>query len=167
MKALSIRQPWAHLIIHGGKDIENRTWNLKHRGPLLIHAGKGCTRKEYADAVEFCRSRGLPEPPPLAELHRGGIVGSVVVVDCVEDSDSPWLVGPFGIVLAQPEPLEFIPWKGQLGLFDVDLPLATDRKLWACCPGCEKKPSSVEPLPSGWWWDAKDSTWAWCPECWA
>ncbi|WP_245839042.1 ASCH domain-containing protein [Yersinia kristensenii] len=38
MKALSIRQPWAWLIVNGYKDIENRTWNTKCRGPVLIHA---------------------------------------------------------------------------------------------------------------------------------
>ena len=39
MKALSIRQPWAELIVAGLKDIENRTWRTDYRGPVLIHAG--------------------------------------------------------------------------------------------------------------------------------
>jgi hypothetical protein len=39
-KALSIRQPWAHLIVAGIKQIENRTWTTRYRGPLLIHAGQ-------------------------------------------------------------------------------------------------------------------------------
>ena len=26
MKALTIKQPWAWAILHGGKDIENRNW---------------------------------------------------------------------------------------------------------------------------------------------
>lgn len=122
MKTLSIRQPWAWLIVNGGKDIENRTWNLRYRGALLIHAGKGCTRREWETASLFCRIYGLPEPPPLKELHRGGIVGAVVVEDCVEESDSPWFVGPYGILLSNPKPVEFFPCKGQLGLFDVELP---------------------------------------------
>ena len=37
MKAISIRQPWAWLIVHGYQDVENRTWSTKHRGPILIH----------------------------------------------------------------------------------------------------------------------------------
>jgi hypothetical protein len=45
--ALSIRQPWAWLILHAGKDIENRDWPTKYRGPFLIHASKGMTRDEY------------------------------------------------------------------------------------------------------------------------
>ena len=39
MKALSIKQPWAWLIVNGFKDIENRTWRTKIRGEFLIHAG--------------------------------------------------------------------------------------------------------------------------------
>jgi len=37
--SLSIRQPWAWLIVQGHKPIENRTWPTTYRGPLLIHAG--------------------------------------------------------------------------------------------------------------------------------
>ena len=40
MKVLSVRQPWAWAIIHGGKDVENRNWDTKFRGRLAIHAGK-------------------------------------------------------------------------------------------------------------------------------
>ena len=40
MKALSIMQPWAWLIVNGHKAIENRTWRCHVRGPILIHAGK-------------------------------------------------------------------------------------------------------------------------------
>lgn len=40
MKALTVRQPWAWAIIHGGKDVENRSRNIvgSYRGPLAIHA---------------------------------------------------------------------------------------------------------------------------------
>ena len=40
MKALTVQQPWAWAIIHGGKDVENRTQAWTYRGPLLIHAGR-------------------------------------------------------------------------------------------------------------------------------
>ena len=45
MKCLSILQPWAWAIIHGGKDVENRTWRTAYRGPLLIHAS--LSRRAY------------------------------------------------------------------------------------------------------------------------
>ena len=53
MLALSIRQPWASLILNAGKDIENRCWPTKVRGRILIHAAKGCTRDELEDALDF------------------------------------------------------------------------------------------------------------------
>jgi hypothetical protein len=38
VKALCVRQPWADLIVAGVKDVENRTWSTRHRGPLVIVA---------------------------------------------------------------------------------------------------------------------------------
>jgi len=128
MIALSIRQPWAWLILHGGKDIENRDWPTKRRGRVLVHASKGCTRDEYDDAFEF--AFGMGERAPLATarqmptphaIERGGIVGSVEIVGCVEDSDSRWFMGRYGFVLRDPQVLPFTPWRGQLGFFDAPL----------------------------------------------
>lgn len=122
MIALSIRQPWAWLILHGGKDIENRDWPTKFRGRVLVHAAKGCTRAEHENAAWFADPQpGSPNVPLLAELDRGGIVGSVEIVDCVTDSASHWFVGRYGFVLRDPLLLPFTPWRGQLGFFDVPL----------------------------------------------
>jgi hypothetical protein len=38
MKAMSIKQPWVHAILHEGKDIENRSWQRSFRGWVAIHA---------------------------------------------------------------------------------------------------------------------------------
>ncbi len=120
MLALSIRQPWASLILKAGKDIENRCWSTKVRGRILIHAAKGCTRDELEDALDFAeKACGTRYSVDLKAVARGGIVGSVEIVDCVNRSDSPWFVGEFGFVLRNPQPLPFVPWKGQLGFFDV------------------------------------------------
>lgn len=120
MIALSIRQPWAWLILHAGKDIENRDWPTKYRGPLLIHAGKGMTRDEYENGVLTLEEiRPNLALPPFEELQRGGIVGSAVLVDCVRESDSPWFFGEFGFVLRDATPLSFRPYKGALGFFAV------------------------------------------------
>ena len=116
MKALSIRQPWAWHILNSGKDIENRDWPTGFRGRVLIHASKGMTRAEYEDGQDPLWARG---GPTIERLERGGIVGSVEIVDCVAVSDSPWFFGRFGFVLRDPKPLPFVPWKGQLGFFDV------------------------------------------------
>jgi len=123
MKALSIRQPWAWLIIHAGKDIENRSWFTGVRGRILVHAGKGMTKREYRDVESFLFSSALPqmdvELPAFEDLQRGGIIGSVEIVDCVADSESPWFFGAYGFVLRNPQPLPFRPLNGALGFFEV------------------------------------------------
>jgi len=124
MKVLSIKQPWAWLIIHGGKDIENRTWATKYRGRFLVHASKGMTNKEYCDGLEFAMRAGLiqelrdfPTSQQMLQEWCGGIIGSVDLVDCVTASESPWYMGQVGFVLSDPKPIPFMPYKGRLGLF--------------------------------------------------
>jgi hypothetical protein len=127
MKVLSIRQPWAWLIIHGGKDIENRTWPTKFRGHFLVHASKGMTRKEYIEVLDYIEKRIDVNPefagvynrlPLFEELELGGIIGEVTLVDCVIKSDSPWFFGTYGFVLKDVKPLMFTPLKGMLGFFE-------------------------------------------------
>ena len=118
MKAISVRQPWAWLIIHAGKDIENRSWHTNYRGRVLIHASKGMTKDEFEDGRDYAEHLGF-SLPSFGELERGGIVGSVELVDCVTESDSPWFFGRFGFVLRNPQPLPFRECPGKLGFFDV------------------------------------------------
>ncbi len=114
MPALSIRQPWAWLIVNGLKDIENRPRRTHHRGPLLIHAG--LSLDGYPESIEWVeRNHGISVP---LELETGGIVGVVDVVDCVESHKSKWFEkGKFGWVMANARQLKFRPCKGALGLF--------------------------------------------------
>lgn len=125
MKIISVRQPWAWLIVNGFKDIENRDWSTKLRGRVLIHAAKGMTHDEYESCLMHCRavSKVRPFPagtrlPAFKALERGGIVGSVEIVDCVSKSDSPWFFGRYGFVLQGAQLLPFQPMKGQLGFFE-------------------------------------------------
>lgn len=138
MRTLSIRQPWAWLIVRPDltdataraaalqaglvKTIENRDWSTSYRGPVLLHASVTLTQKylrEVAEqlAVEF--GDQAPALPPHDRLQRGGIVGVAEIVDCVDAHDSRWFTGPFGFVLRHIRPLPFVPWKGQLSFFDV------------------------------------------------
>lgn len=134
MRALSIRQPWAWLIVRPDlvgaaresasvneelKDIENRQWPTNFRGPILIHAAKGMTRAEYGDAYDFAECLGV-ELPAFADLERGGIVGQATITDCVDRSASPWFFGRFGFVLKDARPLPFRPLRGMLGFFNVE-----------------------------------------------
>lgn len=68
-RALSIRQPWAELILQGRKTVECRTWHTRLRGPLVIHAST--SRADLADPYE------------ASGLVFGAIVGAVDVVDVV------------------------------------------------------------------------------------
>jgi hypothetical protein len=131
MIALSIRQPWAWLILNAGKDIENRSWPTRYRGRILVHAGKGMTRDEYEDAEFFAGlcTREECSVPPFDQLARGGIVGSVEIVDCVKSSASRWFVGEYGFVLRDPVVLPFRPYRGELGFFEVrDADIAADTR---------------------------------------
>lgn len=127
--ALSIRQPWAWSILHAGKDIENRSWRTRFRGPIALHAAKGLTKAEFEDCLATVHAISETQPfppgtsmPALAELPRGGIVGVCDIVDCVNQSESPWFFGEdsgaYGFLLANPRPVEFIPVNGALGMFD-------------------------------------------------
>lgn len=119
MKALSIRQPWAWLIVNGHKDIENRSWATKYRGPVLIHASKGMTGAEYNDAYHFALEVGI-KIPSFNDLERGGIVGQATIASCSENSLSPWFFGKYGLELIDTKTLPFMPCKGRLGFFNID-----------------------------------------------
>lgn len=124
-KALSIRQPWAWAIIHAGKDVENRDWSTRYRGSICIHASKGMTKREFSDFVDLGRELvragkwvddlWIPEPD---DLQRGGIVGLADIVDCADRNASPWFFGKYGFVLQNARPVEFIPVRGALGIFN-------------------------------------------------
>lgn len=125
--AISIRQPWAWLIVNGYKDIENRTWATKFRGGIAIHASKKCTRKEYqAAGAWMIWNMGHPlrcAVPSLEDLERGGIVGLATITDCVQKSKSSWFTGEYGFVLKNRLAIEFTPYKGQLGIFKLKEPI--------------------------------------------
>jgi hypothetical protein len=119
------------MILHAGKRIENRGWAPSYRGPLLIHASKWYqareideTHNDVSDLVCAWAEAGNEQPTPtqaMYQAHRGGIVGVCELVDMRRNEGAdPWEVpGALGLVLANPRPLPFVPFKGALGLFDV------------------------------------------------
>ncbi len=135
MYALSIKQPWAWLICAGFKDVENRDWPTKFRGRIYVHAGKVFDYKSWCDIAS-----GLVPGADKCQLsvherfyaHNGdhllgAIIGEVDIVNCLEywsatKNKSPWFVGRYGFFLANPVLYEKpIPYKGQLGFFEVTL----------------------------------------------
>lgn len=119
MRALSVRQPWAWLIVNGHKPIENRDWATNFRGEVLIHAGLTMTRPYYADVAADIATTFDIQLPAYETLERGGIVGVATIVDCVTESESLWFQGEYGFVLENARPLPFHSCKGALSFFDV------------------------------------------------
>ncbi|MFF7681495.1 hypothetical protein ACFZA2_01950 [Microbacterium sp. NPDC007973] len=144
MRILTVRQPWAWAIIHGGKDVENRVRNIAgdYRGAVAIHAGLAPFEKDNAASRAHVAAHGGETD---TVLHYGGIIGVVDLVDvhsasvidgcgrmdnhCHEHPDgcrrhcSTWAMGPAPegwyqhLVLANPRALaQPIPYRGALGL---------------------------------------------------
>ena len=98
MKALSIKQPWASLIAHGIKDIENRTWKCpqKYIGQrILIHVSKKSDDywnypKEVRTRVDKFIRKVSKSGTDWSGYPSCAIIGSVVIVDCVQNHPSVW-----------------------------------------------------------------------------
>lgn len=134
MRTLSIRQPYAWFVFAhqstppGRKTMENRDWNdsyakaqLRLCRPgewLLIHAAKGMTKREFAEALEFAASIGATNVPRFESLNFGGIVGSVKFMGAFRKSDNKWFTGPIGLKFAEAYELPFRPMRGALGFFE-------------------------------------------------
>jgi hypothetical protein len=122
VRVLSVRQPWAWLIVNGWKNIENRDRSTSIRGRILIHAAKAT---EYRACSVFLNGFSwgpelLKQIPPMSDMQHGGIVGEATILDCVDHHESEWFTGRYGFVLADQKPLPFVPLKGRLGFFTWD-----------------------------------------------
>jgi hypothetical protein len=128
--ALSVRQPWAALLVAGLKTVEVRTWPTRRRGPVLIHAGRLPDDRPDGWA--------LVDTPEVHELVRlgGGVIGVADLADCVR-YDTPgafaaaeaehrnpadWFRPPglYGFVFRNPRRVAFRPCPGQTFFFGVD-----------------------------------------------
>lgn len=145
MKALTVLQPWAWAITHGGKDIENRTWGTGYRGPLAIHAGARWDEDGAYDKRVLRALHGFGDrfDPPLRverlgsktvrllrdrQLTPGAVVAVVDLVGiCAARSTSEqcgcglWAAeGQSHWRLSNVRPLaEPVPRKGRLGLWEL------------------------------------------------
>lgn len=127
MKALTVKQPWAELIVSGAKDIENRTWRTNFRGRVLIHAAKIPVSSEELSAYPLPALRR--ELKDGVTFSIGSIIGSVEIVDCVMNHPSEWAEkGVWNWVLAKPHKYEnpILNVKGKLSLWDYDFPQNSD-----------------------------------------
>ena len=94
MKAITIKQPWASLIVDGVKDIENRTWPTNYRGLVLVHAGSAkqypFTRILTPYQIEEADGKLDYKQPFDVLFPKGAIIGTVNIVDCVTNHPSIW-----------------------------------------------------------------------------
>ena len=128
MKALSIRQPWAWLIVNGYKDVENRTWDCPSTFTLpqriYVHTGAALVEKQaIADVLRVLNfEQSETFMLGLGEMVFGAIVGEVTVNAWTDGwaAGSPWFEGPYGLILCNPIAYtKPIPYKGRLRLFEV------------------------------------------------
>lgn len=121
MKALSIKQPWASLIAHGIKDIENRTWLTKFRGKVLIHASAK-TVKDFDFTIEQSGNlwmNGFDQTTILSCDERfpvSAIIGEVEIVDCVINYKSIWAEKTEGVTDSNTQ--QFIPSNKQKPIYN-------------------------------------------------
>ena len=134
MKTLTVKQPWASLICEEIKDVENRTWNTKVRGRVLIHAASQSwiwnkvINYLTPERIEVFEKFGFTGTW-LRNLPTGKIIGSVEIVDCVINYDSIWseksIIGKkpiYNWVLANPILFDKpIPAKGKLSFWEFDM----------------------------------------------
>ena len=133
MKALTLTQPWATLVILGVKGWETRSWKPRGIVPgarIAIHAAKGWTRDDVDFAFDLAARDILPLVPSI-ELPRGAVLGTVTFTgyrptDGMRPGDIEELLGDFtpgrfawGLTLPN-EYAEPIPARGALGLWTWD-----------------------------------------------
>jgi activating signal cointegrator 1 len=135
MKALSLSQPWATLVVLGRKRYETRSWQTRYRGSLLIHAARTFSSEHRALCRRDPMRRLLSEAgiDDDRALPRGVLLGTVEVRGCwrtdemdVEALDeTERLLGDYGPgrwvwLLEQAAPLKTpVPYLGRLGVFNV------------------------------------------------
>jgi hypothetical protein len=125
LRVLTVREPWATLIVTGSKPVENRAHYFGHRGPLLIHASSSLTRAYYEASCQWILLH-VPthlrpaELPTFAECKKscGKIIGGCELVDCERYNSSPWFDGRgWGLKLTGAwKAISAVPFKGQLSL---------------------------------------------------
>ena len=122
MKCLSVSQPFADLIISGKKTIELRNWNTNFRGEFFIHAPikirvKDCKRLKITKKLVTGVIIGKAE---LYDVKKYNSSKKVQVDKEFHLSSKKFQGKTFGFMLKNAKSLRVpIPWKGQLGFFDV------------------------------------------------
>ena len=131
MKCLSVSQPFADLIISGKKIIELRNWNTKFRGEFLIHAPikirtKDCRLKINKKLV----TGAIVGKAELYDVKKYDLIKEIKKDQKYHFASKKYNGKTFGFMLKNSKQLRIpIPWKGQLGFFDVEFPKIKNKKI--------------------------------------
>ncbi len=118
MKALSLKQPYAELVVSGRKTIELRNWATKFRGEFLVHASK----QVDSQAMERFGFSDLPKGCIVGKATLVGVKEYLNVEEHRKDQDkhlasSDW--GNVGFVLKDAMKFEKpIPVNGKLNFWE-------------------------------------------------
>lgn len=130
VKCISLTQPWASLMALGLKKVETRGWYTSYRGPLAIHAAKRFP-PEARRLAEAERALGrlparLPFGAIIATLQLEDVLETLAVVQSLSGLErlyGDYSDGRFAWFTDKVTELALpIPWRGQLGLFTVEIP---------------------------------------------
>jgi len=125
LKCLSISQPFADLIISGEKSIELRNWNTNFRGEFLIHAPIKIRTKD-SKRLKINKkliTGAIVGKATLYDVKKYNSVKEVRMDQKFHYASKDFYNKKFGFILKNAKPLRIpIPWKGQLGFFEVKLP---------------------------------------------
>ena len=125
MKCLSVSQPFADLIISGKKTIELRNWNTKFRGEFLIHSP---LKIKIKDSKRLKINKKLVTGAIIGKAHLYDVkkydsLKEIKLDQKFHFASKKFQTKTFGFMLKNAKPLRIpIPWKGQLGIFDVNIP---------------------------------------------
>lgn len=141
MKALTVWQPWASLLVHGVKKHETRSWSTSHRGHLAIHAAKRKppdhleADQEFLSAVSRLSSEAVVELPPFRQLPRGAVLGVVDVVDVLPTEDARIFGKSWEHVLGDFSDDRYA-WKVEpVEVFEEPIPARGSQRLWTWSHG--------------------------------
>lgn len=140
IRCISLRQPWASLVALGEKQVETRSWQIRFRGVLGIHASRRVRPEDAAllsrEPFQSSLLRGGIASP--LDLPTGHIVGMCRIIACEphtpdfiaslsarERAFGTYAPGRWGWLISDPHPLpQPIPARGRLGIWTADTEIA-------------------------------------------
>lgn len=149
MLALTLWQPWAHVVVYGGKRLENRSWapsptTIPLGTRFAVHAS---LRYDMPSETMIRRDhRDVMPDMSIDQVTRGAVIGVATFVDVLRSLDevkrrvpqhARWWLGPLAFLLDDVQPIDPIPVAGARGFWH--LPPDVERKVLIALPRTRKR----------------------------